>query len=64
MTTKRYKVKCPYCGKVNKNLLLEETDGWMICEECGKEYKVADYKECVKVPVYKGNQLAAIMEKH
>lgn len=31
---KQYDVKCPVCGHVNHNLFLEETDGWMECEEC------------------------------
>lgn len=26
----------PVCGKVNRSLYLEETDGWMECEYCGK----------------------------
>ena len=28
-------VVCPICGTVNYKLLLEETDGWMECENCG-----------------------------
>lgn len=28
-------VRCPVCGAVNKSLDLEETDGWMECENCG-----------------------------
>ena len=30
-----YDVLCPICGKVNRSLYLEETDGWMECEHCG-----------------------------
>ena len=29
-----YDVKCPVCGRINRNLYLEETDGWMECEKC------------------------------
>jgi len=31
----QYDMRCPVCGKVNHQLLLEETDGWMECEYCG-----------------------------
>ena len=40
-------VECPICGQLNKSLDLEETDGWMECEECGnrsEERRVG--KEC------------------
>ena len=30
----RYDVKCPICGTMNRDLYLEETDGWMECEKC------------------------------
>ena len=29
-----YDVKCPFCGMINRNLYLEETDGWMECDQC------------------------------
>lgn len=32
---KRYEMECPVCGHLNKDLYLEETDGWMECECCG-----------------------------
>lgn len=32
---KTYNINCPNCGKLNKNLLLEDSNGWMECEECG-----------------------------
>ena len=28
-------VKCPECGTMNYSLYLEETGGWMECENCG-----------------------------
>ena len=31
---KRYDVECPVCGFLNRNLYLEETDGWMECVRC------------------------------
>ncbi len=33
---KQYDVKCPKCGTLNKNLYLEETNGWMVCDKCGE----------------------------
>lgn len=30
-----YDVACPVCGRVNRRLYLEETEGWMECECCG-----------------------------
>ena len=30
-----YDVACPVCGRVNRRLYLEETEGWMECEYCG-----------------------------
>ena len=32
---KTYDVTCPFCGHKNEDLYLEETEGWMECEECG-----------------------------
>ena len=32
---KRYDIRCPICGSVNKSLFLEETEGWFECEKCG-----------------------------
>ena len=32
---KQYDVECPVCGFLNRNLYLEETDGWMECGHCG-----------------------------
>lgn len=29
-----YNKICPFCGAENKNLLLEETHGWMECSKC------------------------------
>ena len=31
---KRYDVRCPACGAVNRSLFLEETDGLFECEKC------------------------------
>lgn len=33
---KMYDKRCPQCGHINRNLYLEETEGWMECEKCGR----------------------------
>ena len=61
--TKQYDVKCPVCGTVNKNLYLNETDGWMICENCGAEVKAMgfDVARLVSIPVLTMEQLTRMM---
>ena len=31
-----YDATCPHCGHRNIDMYLEETDGWMECENCGR----------------------------
>ena len=57
---KQYDAKCPICGTVNRNMYLEETDGWMECEHCHKSVKVMSFETKVKIPVYTMEQAAAI----
>ena len=38
-----YIVTCPYYGKENKYLDLEETHGWMECDRCKEVCQVADF---------------------
>lgn len=45
-----YDVTCPVCGTVNHNLYLEETDGWMECENCGNPTKF-HWKVQIKEPL-------------
>ena len=47
-----YDVKCPVCGAVNHSLYLEETDGWMECEECHNVVQVLKYVKSRRIPVY------------
>ena len=42
-----YNVKCPFCGTMNHNLNLEETNGWMECEHCQRAVQVPFSKESV-----------------
>ncbi|MBR5730658.1 MAG: translation initiation factor 2 [Firmicutes bacterium] len=30
-----FDVECPNCGRLNRDLLLEDSGGWMECESCG-----------------------------
>ena len=39
---KMYVVQCPYCGKLNRNVYLEETNGWMECEYCSGVSRTAE----------------------
>ena len=32
---KTYDIRCPICGRMNRDLLLDDSNGWMECEECG-----------------------------
>ena len=34
------KVYCPKCGHLEKNLYLEETDGWFLCSHCHTQVKI------------------------
>ena len=45
-------VKCPICGTMNESLDLEETDGWMECEECGNVVQVLQYVRTKRIPLY------------
>lgn len=48
-----YNEKCPICGTENKQLNLDETNGWFICEHCGYEVNNLTHCKGVKVPVLK-----------
>lgn len=41
---KQYDVKCPICGTMNNGLYLEETQGWMECENCNNTVLVQQIK--------------------
>lgn len=60
---KLYDAACPVCGTINKNMFLEETDGWMECEHCHTESKVMKFAECKKIPVYTMEQASKIFGK-
>lgn len=54
---KGYDKICPICGTLNKNLNLEETEGWMECEHCKEKVGFPKFMEMVKVPVYTSEML-------
>lgn len=45
-------VNCPVCGTLNESLDLEETDGWMECEECGNTVQIMKYVKTRRIPKY------------
>lgn len=49
---KTYNVTCPICGHLNRNLILEETDGWMECEKCKQLTRSIQKEKMVKIPVF------------
>mgnify|MGYP005804260767 FL=1 len=58
---KTYDVCCPACGTVNRDLYLEETEGWMECERCHQVIQIPAFARSRRVPVYTGKQLAEKM---
>ena len=62
---KLYDAKCPVCGTVNKDLYLEETDGWMICEHCGADVKAMELEntQTVRIPVLTFEQLTRMLDE-
>lgn len=51
-------VKCPLCGTENKNLILDETDGWFVCEKCDNEIMLPQYGKKTMIPLYDFKTLA------
>ena len=47
---KAYDIKCPVCGTVNHSLFLQETDGWLECENCGTESRVLTLRPLRVIP--------------
>lgn len=61
---KLYDAKCPVCGTVNKDLYLEETDGWMICDHCGADVKAMKFEntQTVCIPILTFEQLTRMLD--
>ena len=56
-----YDVACPVCGRINRSLYLEETEGWMECEYCGNSTQDMSFQKMVKIPVIRMEQLSKMM---
>ena len=46
-----YNAVCPVCGKLNRNLYLEETGGTMECASCGNLVDVLGMEDENAIPV-------------
>ena len=57
LITMTYDVVCPICGRINRSLYLEETEGWMECEYCGNSTQDLSFRKMVRVPVIRMDQL-------
>lgn len=53
--------KCPICGAVNRSLDLEETDGWMECENCGNAVQILKYVKTRRIPRYQRNECQVLV---
>ena len=54
-------VKCPICETLNKSLNLEETDGWMECENCGNVVQILKYVKTRRIPSYQMSDAKLLM---
>ena len=52
---KMYEVTCRACGHVNSNLYLEDSCGWMECEECGTLHRCFPQADTPNVLAYRMN---------
>ncbi len=48
-----YDAACPHCGHRNTNMYLEETDGWMECERCGKLHQFIQFHSSRRYPAFR-----------
>ena len=48
-----YDATCPHCGHRNIDMYLEETEGWMDCENCGKLHEFTQFRRGKRLPVYR-----------
>ena len=56
-----YDVICPVCGRINRSLYLEETEGWMECEYCGNSSQDMSFQKTVRIPMIRMDQLSKMM---
>lgn len=60
LITMTYDVVCPICGRINRSLYLEKTEGWMECEYCGNPTQDLGFQKMVKIPVIHMDQLKQV----
>ena len=48
-----YDIACPICGRINRGLYLEETEGWMECECCGNSSQDLSFRKKARSPVFR-----------
>ena len=56
-----YDIACPVCGRINRSLYLEETEGWMECEYCGNSSQDMSFQKTVRIPMIRMDQLSKMM---
>ena len=54
-------VKCPICDTLNKSLNLDETDGWMECENWGNAVQILKYVKTRRIPSYQMSDVKLLM---
>jgi len=54
---KKYDCTCPKCGTLNKDLYLEESNGFFVCEKCDETIKAMEIRRVVALPMYTPEQL-------
>ena len=59
-----YDAKCPVCGKLNKDMYLEETEGRFVCDKCGSEIEIPRFKKPKRIPIYDSRTLVALINNH
>ena len=56
-----YNAVCPICGKLNRNLYLQETEGKMECDSCGNVVDVLGMDDGTAIPLLTKELCASIM---
>ena len=46
-------VACPVCGRINRSLYLEETEGWMECECCRSTTQDLNFRKRGRIPSFR-----------
>lgn len=44
-------ILCPICGRLNRNLCMDETGGWMECSKCGSAVHLPEYAHTSMISV-------------